>query len=24
VKTFSDYTDGSGDMIVKDVKVYSN
>lgn len=24
VKTFSDYIDGSGDMIVKDVKVYSN
>ena len=24
VKTFSDYTDGSPDMIVKDVKVYSN
>jgi hypothetical protein len=24
VKTFSEYTDGSGDMIVKDVKVYSN
>lgn len=24
VKTFSDYTDGSGDMIVRDVKVYSN
>ena len=24
VKTTSDYTDGSGDMIVKDIKIYSN